>query len=252
MIIEKNIIPFMWISILTVMIFVFFLIVLIIVFTKRKNRKEKEFLRLLIKDRERRNKRMAYELDQYIINPMSASRMVLNEIKDNKNNKDQEDIRYALEKMTLALNHVYHLDQCFNDYEIEQYGLFHAVTEEINWINKTTGINGELKIEGNKIDFPLFESFLLLRIVQDALSNSLIHANTSKISIIFHFQKDALFLLIEDWGIGFDPRLKQNQEGEGIKNMKHFAQQLKGNLEVGSAPGQGTKIQLHIPYLGQE
>src|SRR5690606_22222559 len=111
-----------------------------IVFTKRENRKEKEFLHLLIKDRERRNKRMEYELDQYIINPMSASRMVLNEMKDNKNNEDLEGIRYALEKLSLALNHIYHIDQCFSDYEIEKYGLFHAVAEEISWINKTTAI----------------------------------------------------------------------------------------------------------------
>jgi signal transduction histidine kinase len=55
-----------------------------------------------------------------------------------------------------------------------------------------------------------------------------------------------LLVDIRDNGIGFDPENAQGS-GNGLRNMRHRTEELRGRLQLRSAPGQGTHIQVRIP-----
>src|SRR5690625_457186 len=83
----------------------------------------------------------------------------------------------------------------------------------------------------------------ILRIIQEALSNTRRHAVASKIEINLQCdKKDAWVLTIKDNGIGFNYNEMDLKGHYGLKTMKERAKLIKGNLEIFSKVGKGVKL----------
>lgn len=88
-----------------------------------------------------------------------------------------------------------------------------------------------------------FELFLLIR---EALSNVRRHAKASSVVVRLNDEDGALVLSVIDDGVGFDT--SQSPDGHfGLRNMRRRARTAGANLEMQSAPGDGTRITLSIP-----
>ncbi len=85
----------------------------------------------------------------------------------------------------------------------------------------------------------------LLRIAKEAMSNSLRHAQASRIAVSLHPEERGVCLEISDNGIGFDPR-KVATPGQGLRNIAARAATLGARLEILSSPDKGCRIVLHI------
>lgn len=88
----------------------------------------------------------------------------------------------------------------------------------------------------------------LFRIAQEALTNARKHSQSKKISIELGRQGDRVRLEVRDWGVGFTPS-GATKGIHGIKGMYERARIAGGRCTVESAPGQGTKIVVDLPYL---
>ncbi len=98
---------------------------------------------------------------------------------------------------------------------------------------------------------PPHQEVHLTRIVQEALNNVRKHARASQVQMAFISNGHGLKLRIEDDGQGFDVQRAQRRRGRyGLSTMKERAELLGGNLEVQSAPGQGTTIIVEIEQDG--
>ena len=82
-------------------------------------------------------------------------------------------------------------------------------------------------------------SIHLLRMMQEALTNSLKHAQCSRISIKIVIN-DPIQVFIEDNGIGFD--MKKGSTGYGLQNMQDRAKEAGLEAEILSELGKGTRI----------
>lgn len=93
----------------------------------------------------------------------------------------------------------------------------------------------------------------LLRIIQEALTNVGKHAGVDKANLLFTQHDQELQVIISDEGSGFHethPQNKSSMEGEirfGLKIIRERAEAVGGQLEIRSAPGQGTTIIVRIP-----
>lgn len=85
----------------------------------------------------------------------------------------------------------------------------------------------------------------LLQVVREALSNSAKHAGASHVTIRTHVDAGALLMEIADDGVGFT--VGAPQVGRGLDNMRERAEALDAELQVDSAPGEGTTVRLHVP-----
>jgi signal transduction histidine kinase len=56
---------------------------------------------------------------------------------------------------------------------------------------------------------------------------------------------DAVALLVEDDGAGFDPSAQS--EGLGLHSMRERAELLSGSFRAESTPESGTTIAIHLP-----
>jgi PAS domain S-box-containing protein len=91
----------------------------------------------------------------------------------------------------------------------------------------------------------------LFRIYQQALSNSLRHAEASHISIRFRYDQRQVLLEIEDNGKGFEVPFRWvefvRQKHLGLAGAAERAQMVNGHLEIISKPGKGTSVRVTAP-----
>jgi signal transduction histidine kinase len=90
----------------------------------------------------------------------------------------------------------------------------------------------------------------IYRIVQEALNNAIKHARAREILVLLDGSEPRQFCLsIADDGVGFVPGPGEESQvgGFGMKTMRERAEALGGRLQVTSAPGQGTTIEVIIP-----
>lgn len=81
------------------------------------------------------------------------------------------------------------------------------------------------------------------RIAQEALTNARKHAQTARICVVLLRKCEQLTLQVRDWGVGFSPETVTGEGGRvGLAGMAERARLLDGELQVGSAPGAGTRI----------
>jgi len=90
------------------------------------------------------------------------------------------------------------------------------------------------------------------RIVQEALTNVVKHANAQKVGIELHFHEDHLHIFVRDDGIGFDPEevktQRANRPSLGLAGIEERAALFGGRSQIQSRPGYGTEIKVTIPY----
>jgi signal transduction histidine kinase len=93
---------------------------------------------------------------------------------------------------------------------------------------------------------PVSEQQSLLRIAQEALNNTLKHAQTTQATIRLHLV-EPYWMEIEDHGRGFD--LQQAQRGDrlGLVSMAERAAEIGWKLRIDSSPGAGTRIRVEKP-----
>lgn len=97
-------------------------------------------------------------------------------------------------------------------------------------------------------DLPTSVEEQLFRIVQEALSNILRHANASEVKVEASHDGEEIFLHIADNGVGFDTEEKKaNKASYGLKTMRERCEEIGGTYTLRSRKGEGTHIDLRVP-----
>jgi len=118
-------------------------------------------------------------------------------------------------------------------------------------IQKLTANNEQINIIAEQhlsetIQLSSIQMLNLYRIVQEALQNSVKHANPTTIVIRFDSMPKGFSLSIQDNGSGFDSN--HVHQGNGIPNMQVRCQEAGGVLQLQSS-AEGTVIKCQIQYI---
>jgi two-component system nitrate/nitrite sensor histidine kinase NarX len=84
------------------------------------------------------------------------------------------------------------------------------------------------------------------------LVNANNHARAHRVDVRLSRQDGVLEVSVEDDGQGFDPAVPPNDGREhfGLSIMRARAARIGGQVEIESAPGEGTKLVLRWPLFG--
>ena len=97
-------------------------------------------------------------------------------------------------------------------------------------------------------DLSRSEEVVLLRGAQEALANVRRHASASavvlRVSRVGAGEDAQVSVHVEDDGVGFDPAVAR---GVGLIGLRDRAQEVGGDVDVRSAPGQGTRVTVRVP-----
>jgi signal transduction histidine kinase len=87
------------------------------------------------------------------------------------------------------------------------------------------------------------------RVVQEALHNVAKHAQATSVSINMQRDNGSVKLLVEDDGVGFQPRFASSSRGHsfGLAGIKERVGMLGGVVKVVSGKGKGTRLEVTVP-----
>ena len=135
---------------------------------------------------------------------------------------------------------------------LEDLGLIAALESLAQRTAKRTGLRITIKpFDGPRL--PARVEVALYRVVQEALNNVMKHASATSVEIRLRNTGGAVKCSVVDNGIGFDPKALQkdhSRRGLGLLGIHERVQALRGEVQIESVSGQGTKLKLMIPLEG--
>ncbi len=90
---------------------------------------------------------------------------------------------------------------------------------------------------------------LLFSATQEALRNIQAHARAQHVEISLTRTPESIVLTVTDDGVGFDP---EELPGLGLRGIKERVEGIGGKMRIISRPGEGTRIELEVPYAGDQ
>ncbi|GAA1579181.1 sensor histidine kinase [Kribbella hippodromi] len=97
---------------------------------------------------------------------------------------------------------------------------------------------------------PQAQQVVLLRSAQEALANVRKHAAATQVLITLGLSADGVWIEIRDDGTGFTPGAESG--GFGLNAMRGRVEESGGSVQVESAPGRGTRVQVLVPALQED
>jgi len=85
----------------------------------------------------------------------------------------------------------------------------------------------------------------VMAIVTEALSNALRHSGGTQIEVLVDAVRPWCRIVVRDDGHGFDPGAIA--DGMGLANLSTRAKSLGGSVDIATAPGSGTTLEMRLP-----
>ncbi|MHC4402022.1 MAG: GAF domain-containing protein [Planctomycetota bacterium] len=126
---------------------------------------------------------------------------------------------------------------------LDDLGLIPAVRSFAETHLTRAQVQAHIDVAGVKRKLPSSVETTLFRVVQEAIMNTVKHADARKATIQMRFNESSIAATIEDDGKGFDrtePDL--DVSALGLLGMQERAEILGGNLRIDSQPRKGTRV----------
>ena len=101
-------------------------------------------------------------------------------------------------------------------------------------------------------NIPQVSALVLFHICQEALANAAKHAAASRVSAHLWSTDDRILLEIHDDGKGFAVEKMSSSIGHGLSNMQTRARAVGGDVEITSAPEEGTTVLAWVPRISRK
>ena len=201
----------------------------------------------MIDGQEQERQRLSRELHDGLGQSLIALKLKLESI----DGKDVCAINKTLKDVKTSFDHtITEIRRISNDLMpavLIEFGLVTAVKNICQEISDNSDIEVKCSYNGKFTDLESRISIYLFRIMQEALNNIVKHANASIAEINLTRINDQIVVNIEDNGKGIGSVTDTKVTGNGIPNMRERVRLLKGNIDIQSQIGKGTRIIIKIP-----
>ena len=131
---------------------------------------------------------------------------------------------------------------------VKKNGLLISIHEIAHQFSASTEVDIEVDTDHvEESDFTKPVKLNLYRITQELVTNTLRHAEATKIKILLEKTNKSLVLKITDDGKGISQENQPKKAGFGLINVNYRVQLIKGNFDIQSANGKGTSFVIRVP-----
>lgn len=202
---------------------------------------QEQILRNTIFAQEKERKRIAQDLHDEVGAMLSVVK--LNVARIEKKAQGEKPKQIAGETKTYldeVITQVRRISRALLPPSLEKFGLYYALEELANWINKSDQLKIECNKSGDQFRIESKKELALFRVVQELLNNAIKHSGANLIRIYVRFTKDYLAILVSDNGTGFDLN-EEISSGLGLKNLESRTQILGARFKMRSQLNKGTE-----------
>jgi PAS domain S-box-containing protein len=132
---------------------------------------------------------------------------------------------------------------------LQEHNFWEALKGTIKNTTVGTALHATFEAKGKIPELPQPWQVNLLRIGQEALTNTLKYAHARNFETRLTYKAKELRLELRDDGDGF--KVKDRHDGVGLTGMRERVEQMGGELEITSTRGKGTKITVLLQCNGE-
>jgi signal transduction histidine kinase len=200
-----------------------------------------ELTRELIAAHEEERRALAHELHDELGQTLTALALLLARV-----GHDPTSAGEAAELVAALTANVRQMSLDLRPSLLDDLGLAPAV----QWLaSRFPSVPIAVRIRGEPRRYAAEIEIAAFRIVQEALTNAVRHAQATGISLEFGLSDDVDIEITDD-GRGFDPERAAVGRTVGLAGMRHRAEGVGGTVFWRSAPGRGTTVRVILPSHG--
>lgn len=149
-----------------------------------------------------------------------------------------------------AIHTVRDLSELLHPSTLDDFGLAGTLDWYLKAFSERTGIQTELVQDRMEGRMPSELEVCAYRIIQEALTNIVRHAQGTSCRVLLQRLPHSLLLTIEDDGQGFEPAhvpTRGGRRGLGLIGIRERVAAFRGTLRLESSPGKGTRLTAEFP-----
>jgi PAS domain S-box-containing protein len=126
-------------------------------------------------------------------------------------------------------------------------GIASAIEWQARRFEGRTGVTCLVSVPDAPVQLDDGKATGLFRILQEALTNVMRHAEASLVNIGLSSSNGVISMSVTDDGKGFDPEHQPAERSFGLVGIRERVLLLGGEMEIDSHPGQGTTLIVRLP-----
>jgi signal transduction histidine kinase len=217
---------------------------------RRTDRQRRQLLSRLVAAQEEERQRIAAEIHDDPVQQLYAATLRLGMLQDRLTDPaDREAFEHVQDIVGGTIGRLRRMLFELQPRSLETDGLGHALAEYVDFANQESDTKYQLE---DRLTTPLSPDIraTAYRMVLEAISNVRKHSAATSATITISDQEDGLLVTVSDDGRGFlmDDRVDQPRPGHlGLPAMRERVEVAGGHLNIASAPGEGTTLEVWLP-----
>jgi PAS domain S-box-containing protein len=134
---------------------------------------------------------------------------------------------------------------------LDDLGLVEAIEWQTQQFQARTGIECHCDCTLQSVALGEQQSTSVFRIVQEALTNILRHAQATQVSVAIKEEDGILVLKVSDNGRGITPAEVSSKKSLGLLGMRERAHLIGGQVDIAGSAGGGTTLLVRVPLAGE-
>jgi len=193
--------------------------------------------------------RLAVELHDSIAQNLTGVAFAIDSAKDfAKNNRDEMDVQLDVAARTLKSCRD-ELRNCLWDLRnnaLEESDMNTAIRRTLD--PHVNGVGIAVRFNVPRERFTDNTAHAVLSIIRELTANAIRHGHATKVMIAGSAENNKLLFSVKDNGYGFDPENRPGiEQGHfGIQGVCERVDTLEGEMDIASAPGNGTKVTISL------
>jgi two-component system, NarL family, sensor histidine kinase DevS len=207
----------------------------------------RDALRRVVAGQELERRRLARELHDETGQALTSILLGLRAVEKSEGTDEMRRAASDLRELVVAtLQDVRRLAVQLRPKALDDFGLAPALERLAQTFAEATEMHVDIEARFGNKRLPAEVETTLYRIVQEALTNIVKHAEATNVSILLLRRNATATVVIEDDGKGFEPE-NARAEGVGLLGMQERVELHDGRLTVESVPGSGTTLVAEVP-----
>jgi signal transduction histidine kinase len=209
-------------------------------------RQMRELSQQLVSAQEEERRNLSRELHDHVAQVLTGLRMGLGRVErvsgDNRVAAGLAECRALVDDMFRTVRD---LALGLRPSMLDDFGLQAALEWHVRDFTRRYAINAELKMDGDLATLPDKHRTCVYRIVQEAMTNCVRHAQAQSIRIDVSAGEGQLRVLVVDDGVGLDPA--RPRSGLGLRGIDERVKELHGTMTISRQAGFGTTLAVQLP-----
>ena len=227
-----------------------FIVTLVIFYRRKQYIHEQELLKTQLEIQEQVFKDVSQEIHDNIGQVLSVIKLTLASAPLNKEHPAYEYLQESKTMVSGVIEGVSDLSKSLHPDRILKIGIADAIQFELNKLQKTGQFQTSMRHPEKHIVLSTKNEIFLFRILQEILNNIVKHSEAREINVVMDFDGEDTSIEVKDNGKGFDVektlQRSSMERGIGLSSMKNRVKMIGGTIDINSAPGLGTTIQIYL------